>query len=150
MGFHFSLETVLRLRRSLEDGERLRLQTLLVQRAQLQRELSQTSASRSVLSAKLKASLQQEVVAAGEMQFALQRLRACELQSARLQGSIATLTQQVERQQAVLLRRRIDRKVLEQLREGQLARYETESQHRAQSQVEEMFLLRRAREAISS
>lgn len=150
MGFRFSLESVLRIRRSLEDGERLRLQTMLVQRAQLEREISQTSASRSALGANLKASLQKELLLGSEMQFALQRLRACDLQSARLHGSVTTLTQQIERQQAELLRRRIDRKVLEQLRERQLRSYEIDTQRRTQSQVEELFLLRRAMKAISN
>ncbi len=149
MGFRFSLETVLRLRRSLEDGERLRLQSLLVDRAHLQTRISETVASRAALGTRLNSSLQQQTMSAAEMQFAGQRLRACDLQSARLNASVATLTQQIERQQAVLLRRRIDRKVLEQVRERQMARYEAEAQHRAQLQLEELFLLRRARERVS-
>jgi flagellar export protein FliJ len=146
MGFHFSLETVLRLRRSLEDGERLRLQSLLVDRAQLQARIGETIASRAALVTKLNASLQQQTLCGGEMQFAVQRLRACDLQSARLNASLATLALQIERQQAILLRRRIDRKVLEQVRERQMARYEAEAQHRAQLQTEELFLLRRGHE----
>lgn len=150
MAFRFSLETVLRLRRSLEDGERLRLQSLLADRAQLQTRIRDTAASRAALGGKLNTSLQQEAVSGSEMQFAVQRLRACDLQSARLNASVSTLTQQIERQQALLIRRRIDRKVLEQLRERQLTRYEAETQRRAQSQVEEMFLLRRLRERTSN
>jgi flagellar export protein FliJ len=149
MGFRFSLETVLRLRRSLEDGERLRLQTLLVDRAQLQTRIGETIASRAALGGKLNTSLQQQTLCGGEMQFAVQRVRACDLQSARLNASLATLAQQIEHQQAALLRRRIDRKVLEQVRERQLARYDAETQHRAQSQVEEMFLLRRPQDRKS-
>ncbi len=148
MGFRFSLQTVLRLRRSLEDGERLRLQTLLVDRAQLQTRIGETITSRAALGAKLNTSLQQQTLSGGEMQFAGQRLRACDLQSARLNASVAAVTQQIERQQALLLRRRIDRKVLEQVRERQLTRYEADIERRTQSQVEEMFLLRRAREVI--
>lgn len=144
MGFRFSLETVLRLRQSLEDGERLRLQTLLVSRTQLQSGIDETMASRSAIGDNLKAALQRDILAAGEMHFAAQREQACDLQSARLNASLATVTQHIERQQTALLRRRIDRKVLEQLRERQLRRYEAETQRRAQSQIEELFLLRRA------
>jgi hypothetical protein len=43
----------------------------------------------------------------------------------------------------VLLRRRLERRVLEQVRERQLARYQTEAERRAQVQLEEQFLLRR-------
>ena len=146
MAFRFSLETVLRLRHSLEDGERLRLQALLAQRAQLQREIHNTLESRAGLNAKLTAKIQRDQLSGGEMHFAAQRLRACELQAARLNAAVAALTQPIERQQALLLQRRIERKVLEQVREDQRARYEAEAQHRAQSQIEELFLLRRARE----
>jgi flagellar export protein FliJ len=149
MGFRFSLETVLRLRRSLEDGERLRLQTLLVDRAQLQARISETIASCALLHAKLNTALQQQTLSGAEMQFAVQRLRACDLQSARLNTSVAAVTQQIERQQALLLLRRIDRKVLEQLRERQLSRYQADIHRRTQSQVEELFLLRRTREQVS-
>jgi len=147
MGFRFTLETVLRLRRSLEDSERMRLQSLLSERAQLQTRISETIASRAALGDNLNALLKNESLSGGEMQFAVQRRRACDLQVARLNASVATLSQQIERQQAVLLRRRIDRKVLEQLRTRQLSRYEAEAQRRAQSQIEELFLLRRERKS---
>lgn len=145
MRFRFSLETVLRLRRSLEDNERLRLQTLLGERAQLERDISETGASRRALSERLNGSLRQELLSGAELHFALQRLTACDFQSARLNASRVTLSQQIERQQAALLRRRLDRKVLEQLREGQLGRYESETQHREQARIEELFLLRRGK-----
>lgn len=143
MGFRFSLETVLRLRRSLEDGERLRLQRLLFDRAQLQTRAGETTASRAALGATLKTSLQQEALSGGEMHFAMQRARACELQSERLNASLASLAQQIERQQALLLRRRLDRKVLEQVRQGQKTGYEADIQRRTQSLIEELFLFRR-------
>ena len=148
MGFRFSLETVLRLRRSQEDGERMRLQSLLSERAQLQTRISETIASRAALGDNLNGLLKNESLSGSEMQFAVQRRSACDLQVARLNASVATLSQQIERQQAVLLRRRIDRKVLEQLRTRQLSRYEAEAQRRAQSQIEELFLLRRERKSI--
>jgi flagellar export protein FliJ len=150
MGFRFSLETVLRLRRSLEDGERLRLQSLLADRAQLQTQIREISVSRATLGEKLKASLQHEPLSGSEMQFAGQRVCACDLQAARLHAAVAMVTQQIERQQSLLLRRRLDRKLLENLRERQLLSYEAETRRRAQSQLEELFLLRRAREQKSS
>jgi flagellar export protein FliJ len=143
MPFRFSLETVLRLRRSLEDGERLRLQSLLAERAQLETAIHQTSASRSNIGHELTASIRQRSLVAAEIRFAGQRLVACDKQSARLHASLATLSQHIERQQAMLLRRRIDRKVLEQLRMQQLKMHEAEAQRRQQSQMEELFLLRR-------
>ena len=143
MRFRFSLETVLRLRQSLEDSERQRLQILLADRAQLQTEIGETIASRAALGARMISFLQQQRLTGAEMQFAAQRVRACDLHSARLDASIANLTKQIERQQALLLRRRVDRKVLEQVRERQRSRYEAETQRRTQSQIEELFLLKR-------
>jgi flagellar export protein FliJ len=145
MGFRFSLETVLRLRRSLEDNERLRLQSLLVNRAQLDRAIDETTASRTAVDENLKQSLGKGTLPGGEMHFVGQRLAACDLQSVRLNASRANLTQQIELQQVVLLRRRLDRKVLEQLRQRQLARYEADAERRTQAQIEELFLLRRER-----
>lgn len=150
MGFRFSLETVLRLKRSLEDAERLRLQSLLADRAQLRTRVDETIASRTALGASLVASLQREFLPGSEMQFAWQRQRACDLQSARLNSSLATVLQQIERQQALLIQRRIDRKALDQLRERQRERYEADAQRRAQSQLEELFLLRRERKVGSA
>ena len=89
-------------------------------------------------------------MSAAELHFAVQRLAACDLQTARLNASLNALHQQIERQQEVLLRRRLDHKVLEQLRTGQLTRFESEQQHRAQSQIEELFLLRRERRATAT
>ncbi len=144
MAFRFSLETVLRLRRSLEDSERLRLETLLAQRAQIEREIGDTLESYAALNAKLKQTMEHDRLPGAELQFAIQRLRGCELQVARLHAAIATLAQTIARQQALLLRRRRDRKVLEHVRERQFKQYEAEAQHRGQAEVEELFLLRRA------
>ena len=99
MGFRFSLETVLRLRQSLEDSERLRLQALLANRAQLERALGETASSRRAVGNQLKTSLRQEAVSAAELHFAVQRLAACDLQTARLNASLNALHQQIERQQ---------------------------------------------------
>jgi flagellar export protein FliJ len=143
MGFRFSLETLLRLRRSLEDDERLRLQALLAQRAQLEREVRESIESRTALNAKLQAAMHQALVSGSEMHFAGQRQRGCEAQAARLNAAAELLAQPIEQQQTVLLRRRLERRVLEQVRERQLARYQTEAERRAQVQLEEQFLLRR-------
>ena len=143
MAFRFSLETVLRLRRSLEDGERLRLQSLLAGRAQLQSTMNETAASRSKIGHELSQCVGRQALPAAEMQFAVQRLAACDTHSARLHASILNLSQQIERQQAMLLRRRIDRKVLEQLRAQKLETHEKEAERREQTRMEELSLLRR-------
>jgi len=148
MGFRFSLETVLRLRRGLEDSERLRLQELHFQRAQLERQLAATVSSQTALSAALQAAMaKQAPLCGGEIGFSDQRLRACQQQAERLRNAAACLDQRVIRQQAVLLERRTQRQVLEQLRGQQWSQYERETQRRAQAQIEELFLLRRWREA---
>jgi len=149
MRFRFSLETVLRLRRSLEDSERLRLQMLLADSAQLKTEIERTAGFRAELGVKLSTSLQQHTLPVAEMQFALQRARACDLHSVRLHASLAAVAQHIERQQRALLQRRMDRKVLEQVRERQSSRFEADTQRRTQSQMEELFLLRRGRDRMN-
>jgi len=144
MAFRFALETVLRLRRSLEDEERLRLQTLLARRASLENEVRDTGQAQVALKVALNHGLQQASLPGSELQFGAHRLRACELHTARLKAAASTLGQQIERQQSLLLRRRVERKVLEQLRDRQRARYECEVARREQAQIEELDLLRRA------
>ena len=145
MAFRFGLETVLRLRRSLEDEERLRLQTLLARRAGLESEARATREVRAALNAALKATMQESSLLGGELQFAAQRMLACEIRAAYLAESAATLGTQIERQQSALLQRRVERKTLEQLRDRQRIHYEVEVERHWQAQIEELFLLRRAR-----
>ena len=146
MPFQFSLETVLNLRRSLEDAERLRLQNLLLQRAELERRLTATTSAETALRAALLAAMGDRVPVPGvEIRFAGQRLEACARQALRLERQVTGLDQQILRQQAVLLQHRTRRQLLEQLRNQYWSRYEREVERRTQSQVEELFLLRRWR-----
>ena len=150
MSFRFSLETVLRLRRNLEDRERLQLQALLARRARLEEDARLTIQAHSALGAACEEALAKNRLAGGELQFVFQRLRACEAQATRLARLAVALGEDIKRQQSVLRQRRVERKVLEQVRERQRARYEMEAQRRSQAKLEELFLLRRTAEAATS
>lgn len=144
MAFRFSLETVLRLRRSLEERERLRLATLLARRSELELEVGRAEELRTGLKAKLQLVMSETSLPAGEMQLVEQRTRGCELHARRLRAALATLAQEIARQTAAYVEQRRDREVLENVRQQQQRRYETEAQRRSQARLEELVLLRLA------
>jgi len=145
MGFRFSLETVLRLRRSLEDRERLRLQMLLARKTQLEYEAAITRQAGRQLRENVVQELEQGPLPAIEAQFVRQRSGACEIAAARIRQAKVTLEQQIDRQRAAYVERSIGRKVIERLRERQAERYQSQAERRAQAQMEELALLRRGR-----
>ena len=145
MAFRFSLETVLRLRRSLEEAERLRLQRLHVDRRHLDELTSETSKAQGAITAALYSAIGKEAPLLGaELRFAAQRLHACILERERLVSAAAILEHQIARQQNVLLQRQVQRKVMDELREQQRSLYERNTNRRAQTAIEEILLLRRA------
>jgi flagellar export protein FliJ len=143
MGFHFTLETVLRLRRSLEDRERLRLQSLHFQRTELELQIDAAALVQKRLRAGLNSDMNKAAICGAELQFTIQRVRACESRAGRLRALTAGLDQQIAKQQVLVLERRRQRRVLEQLRDQQWSRYQSDTEHRAQAQIDELFLLRR-------
>ena len=75
MGFRFSLETVLRLRRTLEEVERGRLQKLLGDRASLERQLCDTRSTQEAIAAAVQSLIQQRPTVPGsELRFAAQHI----------------------------------------------------------------------------
>lgn len=144
MSFRFSLQTVLRLRRNLEDREWLQLQTLLARQARLEEDARLTGQAHADLNSAINSALGHSPLSGSELQFASQRLHACEAQAKRLATTAVALREAIGRQQSVLLERRVERKTLEQVRDRQQARYEMEAQRRSQAGLEELFLLRRA------
>jgi flagellar FliJ protein len=144
MAFRFSLETVLRLRRSQEDWERLRLQALFAQRAMLESQMQVAEETRTSLKAHELPSPRASPIPAAELQFVTVRRRACELESQRLRQTLVKLEQQIAAQTVVFVAASRARKVLEKLRERKLSRYQAEAQRKEQARVEEVALLMRA------
>ena len=143
MAFRFSLGIVLRLRRSLEDAERLRLQKLQAERVLLDEQLSDIDSTRTTIISHLQSAMRDQPALPGsELQFATQRLWACDLQRERLSLARARLQEQIIRQQEAVLQRRRERQLLEQVRDQQRSLYKRGASRQAQAQIEELFLLR--------
>ena len=145
MGFHFPLETVLRLRRTLEDRERMRLEMLVARRTQLELAATSTLEAGGRLRESLVRGLEAGALPAVEVEFACRRDGACKAEVGRIRHATAALEKQIEHQRAVYLERSVGRKVIEGLRERQLEHYQSAMESRMQAQLEELALLRRAR-----
>ncbi len=140
MAFHFPLQALLRFRESLERRERLRLQivTRELSNAQQQWEEAKQARERSLQEFAEKLA---EGLTASEMQFEL----ACDRTRLR---RIATWHDQVLRLEA-LRQHQIEafekaqqqRKIVENLRERQIAAYRLVQNRRAQQQIDERFLI---------
>jgi flagellar export protein FliJ len=145
MAFRFSLEAVLRYRRSLEDGEKMRLQTLLVRRTALQAELQRARDAYLQLQTTLNQELQRAPVAAIEIQFSMACRRGMEGRELLLQSQLQQLQTEISQQTARYRQEQRKREVLESLREAQLGDYRLNQQRRQQAVLDELYLLRRGR-----
>ena len=140
--FHFSLESLLRLRKSLEHIEELRLldanhrverqRALIIAAEEWGRALNERRAVELKLGAN-GAELQFEIACRDQLQVLMQTL----------QKQLAALVEQRARQQEHYSQARRDREILEQLRDEQFARYHLEEVRRQQRRADETFLLRR-------
>jgi flagellar export protein FliJ len=145
MAFRFSLEAVLRYRRSLEDGEKMRLQALLARRAALQAELERVRHAYLQLQTALNQELQRAPVPAIEIQFSVAGLRSSQRREAGLQSQMQQLQAEITQQTARYRQEQRKREMLESLREAQLSDYRLNQQRRQQALLDELFLLRRGR-----
>ena len=145
MAFHFTLETILHYRRSLEDHEQLRLQAMLLRRTAIRQQQEHLRQARSELQTNLQHVLAQAGLSAAELQFGLTRIRDLQLSAERLNLPLAELQSEIVVQTARYQSERQRREVLESLRDVQLRNYETARTRREQSMLDELHLLRRHR-----
>jgi flagellar export protein FliJ len=135
--FHFSLSSLLRLR-ALREGQKLAaLQRANVELRRSQDELEQLGA----LKREALTSAAERITCAGEIQFARDvaaLLRTLEKGKAE---NTRTLGIERDRQQAIFSRARIEREILERLREHQQEAYLVEERRRDQRYSDEMHSL---------
>jgi flagellar protein FliJ len=143
MAFRFSLEAVLRLRRSYEQRERLRLLALSSAIARLRTALEETKIEEQRVVQR-----QQESLAAGTSGAELHLLQISLGQQAErrriIQEQIVRVEQQVEAQQLAYREAQKNRKILENLRDRQLSIYELEQNRREQQALDDLFNMRRS------
>jgi flagellar export protein FliJ len=142
MAFHFSLESVLRFRQSLEDRELLRLQALLSQRSALLGEVQRLRKTRSHLRQAISQAMLLQPTPAVEIHFATARLDALERQQEVHQGQLDELQETIAEQRSRYQQQRRNREMLEALRETQWRDYQLIERRREQRHMDELHLLR--------
>ncbi len=145
MPFRFTLESVLRYRRCLEDREKMRLHPLLAKRAAWQQELQRVRDGRRQWQTALHQDMQRAPAPAIEVQLSMTRLRGMESCEALLQSQLRQLHTEITQQTARYQQERRKREVLEALRDTQSREYSLQQQRREQARLDELHLLRRSR-----
>jgi len=141
MGFEFSLEAILRVRRGIERMERLKLEALASEQARAKNELE--TITRQFLENRRK--FQERISAetyGSELQFEEFRAQRVFAAHQSLKMRIAEIEQLRLAQIIVFTKARQNRQVLESLREKKLALYHQELLRREQQGLDDLFLMR--------
>jgi flagellar export protein FliJ len=141
MAFHFPLETLLRLRHSLERKERMALEDLARRIAAVRLAIAEIELERRAARALQSGGLTSGLTAS-EMHFAQACEENRETRQRRLTDQLVELEKQYRRQQAVFIEARQKREILENLRDRQETEYRREWDRREQQGVDDLFLMR--------
>ena len=143
MAFHFSLDAVLRMWKSRERFERLRLETLTAKIQRLRREIEALDEG-SRQDRRNVASALSEGMIASQLQFASLCTDGQHRFRALMEKQVAELMKQHEAQRKLFEHARRQRETLESLRDHKLEIYRAEEAREIQQQMDEMFLARRS------
>lgn len=143
MAFEFSLAAVLRYRQSLEERERLRLQSLHARRAALLREVQQTREARAHLQTSVRQRLQGSLIPAVELQYLAASCDGLDRRQQQLQAGLPQLQAEITAQTRRYQQEHQKREALESLRDLRLGEYRLLQRRREQAALDELFLLRR-------
>lgn len=146
MAFHFKLDAVLRYRRSLEDQEQLVLRTTLHRRSAILQQQERLRKERTELREDQQRALSQALLPAAELQLCLARGQSLQLAEEQLASILRKLQSEIEAQMVRYQAERQRREALESLRDAQMRNYEVLRTRHEQSQLDELYLLRRPRE----
>ena len=141
MAFHFSLESMLRLRRGRERMELLKLEAISSEQAETRTRLEQLALNSRESRRRFQQTLA-EGLAGSELQFEA----VLETQWSSLRQALLVHFHELERrrqlQVQVYLRARQQREILENLRQRRLELYRIDEVRRAQQQLDDLFLMR--------
>lgn len=140
MPFHFTLQAVLRCRKSFEQRERQRLQMITREVVKARQKREETRRDRANAQSQFNLKLRQGINAV-EMQFELACDRARLRQIAGLNEQVAKLEDLRRRQLEAFRKAQQQRKILDNLRERQLAAYQLVENRRNQQQMDDRFLM---------
>jgi flagellar FliJ protein len=149
MPFRFSLQAVLRCRKSFERRERQRLEAITRELVKAQQQREQAKLGRTNAMSQMQKKLRQGMTAA-EMQFEL----ACDRAHVRRIGvcndQVAKLEDLRRRQLEIFRKAQQQCKILENLRDQKLAAYRLVQARQTQQQIDDRFLITRAGQTSGS
>ena len=143
MAFRFPLQSVLRLRQSLEHQQELRLHTANLQVGRVKRQIDQLD--RSIRDTQQESSRQlASGTRAAAIRFALEVDSILRGRRRELELELLRVTLHRDQQQQVFQQARRDRETFEILREHKLREYRREQGRREQKSLDELFLSQQA------
>ena len=143
MPFHFSLQPILKLRKSYERLERLRLLGIVAMIVKLRDEAAALEKESGDARRRLQQTLGTGLAGVEiHLEVACEKLRADRRRA--LEARLAELAQKHEKQRLIYLAARQKREILENLRDRQWDDYRREQDRREQQQLDELYLLHRA------
>jgi flagellar export protein FliJ len=141
MAFHFSLESVLRVRRGQERNARLKLEAIVSEQSAARAKLEQITETGIVLKRRFQDELK-NILKGSELQFEATRESNLELSRTWIRSRVAELEQQRLAQVKIFLDARRSREVLESVRLQKLELYRIESLRQEQQELDDLFLMR--------
>ena len=141
MAFHFSLETILRLRRGQERAERLKLEAIASERARALRQL-EIMTEQFFESRRRFQKLMVQGTSGSELQFENARSESVTAARRALKARISELEQQRLKQVEVYMKARQSREILENLRNTKFEVYRQMLSRREQQELDALFLMR--------
>ncbi len=142
MAFHFSLDAILRMWKSREKFERLRLETIAAKVQRLRHEIEAVEQASRDDQRNLAGTLS-EGMAASQLQFAALCTDGQRRFRELMERQVAELVKQHEVQRKIFEHALRQRETLENLRSRKLDAYRAEEARQAQQEMDELFLARR-------
>jgi flagellar export protein FliJ len=150
MAFHFTLNGLLRLRESLEKAELQRLQAMAAAVARMRAELESLEETMNAARRRAADAVSGAGMTGAELQFEISREAAWNVLRREVQKRLADLEQKRKEQQARYMQVRMQREIVSNLYQRQLAEYQLEESRRAQQRVDELFLIRSIPTAVKA
>ncbi len=138
MGFHFSLDTVLRFRESLEQREELALQKIQLDIAGVRHAIEQTAAE-IARAQKARENAMQEAMPAAHLQAMLSEAESAVERKKQLSATLRELEQKRAEQMKAYQSAHRKRRMLTDMEARQLEAFEQERSRTQQKQLDDLF-----------
>jgi flagellar export protein FliJ len=142
MAFHFTLNGLMRLRESLERAELQRLHSIAGAVASARAEIESLEKVMEAARRRTFDTVVSSGLTGAELHFEIARDAAWNAQRSQLLKKLFELEQKRKDQQARYLQARMQREILSNLHDRQLADYELDQSRRMQQRIDELFLIR--------